>query len=141
MSSHKTRHLALITAMALAVSVFPDSAFARWRDGTGPGGRGPLTGRGAGYCAVYSVPGYQINAVPRPGMGGAAFFRNGRGYRNRYNTIGLTRWKRGSTTTPTTPAQPAITREQHLEALKKQVEYLKKEMERITRQISDIQSE
>jgi len=27
-------------------------------DGTGPGGRGPMTARAAGYCAGYSVPGY-----------------------------------------------------------------------------------
>lgn|SRR5690554_976626 len=27
-------------------------------DGTGPMGYGPMTGRGAGYCAGYSVPGY-----------------------------------------------------------------------------------
>ena len=26
-------------------------------DGTGPAGFGPLTGRGAGYCAGYPVPG------------------------------------------------------------------------------------
>jgi hypothetical protein len=27
-------------------------------DGTGPGGMGPMTGRAAGYCAGYNVPGY-----------------------------------------------------------------------------------
>lgn len=27
-------------------------------DRTGPWGAGPMTGRGAGYCAGYSVPGY-----------------------------------------------------------------------------------
>lgn len=27
-------------------------------DGTGPVGAGPMTGRGAGFCAGYSVPGY-----------------------------------------------------------------------------------
>jgi len=29
-----------------------------WGDGTGPMGRGPMTGRGAGFCAGYNVPGY-----------------------------------------------------------------------------------
>ena len=27
-------------------------------DGTGPGGMGPMTGRGAGYCAGFGGPGF-----------------------------------------------------------------------------------
>jgi len=38
-------------------------------DGTGPAGFGPMTGRAAGYCAGYPVPGY-VNPIP------------GRGFRN-----------------------------------------------------------
>jgi len=45
-------------------------------DRTGPGGLGPMTGRRAGYCAGYSVPGY-VNDVPGWGRG----FGYGRGYR------------------------------------------------------------
>ena len=33
-------------------------------DGTGPQGLGPMTGRGAGYCAGFDTPGY-ANPVPR----------------------------------------------------------------------------
>jgi len=29
-----------------------------WGDGTGPLGLGPMTGRAAGYCAGFPVPGY-----------------------------------------------------------------------------------
>ena len=36
-------------------------------DGTGPGGMGPMTGRAAGFCAGYPVPGYMNQAV---GYGG-----------------------------------------------------------------------
>ncbi|MFW6390061.1 MAG: DUF5320 domain-containing protein [Halanaerobiales bacterium] len=43
-------------------------------DGTGPVGRGPMTGRGAGYCAGFNVPGY-MNAVP--GRGRARAWRRG----------------------------------------------------------------
>ena len=32
-------------------------------DGTGPGGMGPMTGRAAGYCAGYAVPGYMNRAI------------------------------------------------------------------------------
>jgi len=37
-------------------------------DGTGPFGYGPLTGRRAGYCAGYPVPGY-MNPLPGRGLG------------------------------------------------------------------------
>lgn len=50
-------------------------------DKTGPSGAGPMTGRLAGYCAGYSVPGYMN---PRFGYGrgwGRAFCRGrGRGW-------------------------------------------------------------
>ena len=45
-------------------------------DGTGPAGLGPMTGRGAGYCAGYSVPGYMD---PIPGYGFGRGFGRGRG--------------------------------------------------------------
>ena len=42
-------------------------------DRTGPAGLGPMTGRAAGYCAGYSVPGY-LNPIP-----GRGFYGVGRG--------------------------------------------------------------
>jgi Family of unknown function (DUF5320) len=41
-------------------------------DGTGPAGLGPMTGRAAGLCAGYSVPGY-MNPI-----GGRGFRSRGR---------------------------------------------------------------
>jgi len=41
-------------------------------DGTGPRGQGPMTGRGAGFCAGYSVPGY-MNPVAGRGIGVRSF--------------------------------------------------------------------
>ncbi len=49
-------------------------------NGTGPNGKGPMSGRAAGYCAGYGMPGYSNNAAgmgrgfgfgygPRRGMG------------------------------------------------------------------------
>lgn len=64
-------------------------------DKTGPNGIGPMTGRGAGYCAGYSTPGY-INPVSGRsgfgvGRGGAPYgggrgrtFGGGRDYGSRY---------------------------------------------------------
>jgi hypothetical protein len=41
-------------------------------DGTGPAGLGPMTGRAAGFCAGYPVPGYM-----NPVMGKAGFYGSG----------------------------------------------------------------
>ena len=54
-------------------------------NGTGPAGMGPMTGRGAGYCAGYSTPGY-TNPIAGGGFGrgmgrGGGFGRGiGRGF-------------------------------------------------------------
>ena len=47
-------------------------------DGTGPRGMGPMTGRGAGYCAGFGQPGF-ANPVPRRGWFGLGF-----GWRRQY---------------------------------------------------------
>lgn len=39
-------------------------------DGTGPGGYGPMTGRAAGFCAGYAVPGYANPVFCRGFWGG-----------------------------------------------------------------------
>jgi hypothetical protein len=38
-------------------------------DGTGPAGMGPMTGRAAGYCAGYDMPGYMNPYGGRMGGG------------------------------------------------------------------------
>jgi hypothetical protein len=52
-------------------------------DGRGPAGAGPMTGRGAGFCAGYSIPGY-LNRGPGLGLSGAGInptvYGRGRGY-------------------------------------------------------------
>ncbi|NLY52710.1 MAG: DUF5320 domain-containing protein [Firmicutes bacterium] len=61
-------------------------------DGSGPMGFGPMTGRGTGYCAGFSVPGYM-----NPGWGwvrrGRGFGR-GRGWRHMYYATGVPGWAR-----------------------------------------------
>jgi len=54
-------------------------------DGTGPAGFGPMTGRAAGYCAGYGVPGY-ANAWPGRGYfgWGRGFWGDGRRWWGRY---------------------------------------------------------
>ncbi|KYK21966.1 hypothetical protein AYK24_02895 [Thermoplasmatales archaeon SG8-52-4] len=48
-------------------------------DGTGPQGRGPMTGRSAGFCAGFSSPGY-ANPEPARGFGRGIGRGFGRGY-------------------------------------------------------------
>lgn len=49
-------------------------------DRTGPAGAGPMTGRGMGYCAGFSVPGFMN---PEFGAG----FRRGRGFRRGFRRM------------------------------------------------------
>jgi len=116
-----------------------------WGDGTGPAGGGPMTGRGAGYCAGYNVPGYSNPAVP--GWGGGGFGR-GRGNRYRYYATGVPGWARFGTNpyynyAPTNPYYGAtgITKEQQLNALKSQADLLKKNLEDIEKAIGDLEKE
>ena len=46
-------------------------------DGTGPLGKGPMTGRTSGYCSGYGLPGYD-NPFSRQGFGTG--FDRGRGF-------------------------------------------------------------
>ena len=48
-------------------------------DRTGPGGMGPMTGRGAGYCAGYPAPRYMNSVGGRSGFGYGRGFGRGRG--------------------------------------------------------------
>jgi hypothetical protein len=52
-------------------------------DGTGPMGFGPMTGRAAGYCAGYGVPGF-MNAIPGRPLRAAGYAPYGPGYATPY---------------------------------------------------------
>ena len=101
-------------------------------DGTGPQGLGPRTGRAAGYCAQYPVPGY---ANPNLGRG---FYRGGgRGRRNLYYATGLTGWQRGAYSYPP-PVVQTIPKEQEVAELKNEAEYVENELKEIKKRIQEI---
>lgn len=118
-------------------------------DGTGPGGMGPMTGRAAGYCAGYPVPGY---ANPVGGRGLRGFGRGGgRGWRNQFYATGLTGWQRAAMGYPpfgapmsavpyAAPFAPAMTGEQQLDALKGQAEYFKEALDGIRKRIEELEA-
>jgi len=95
-------------------------------DGTGPMGTGPMTGRGAGYCAGYGAPGF-ANPMPRRGLG---FQSGGRGWRHMYYATGLLGWMRFGAAPPTP--------QQETDALKAQAESLRQELDAINKRIEDL---
>ena len=121
-------------------------------DGTGPGGMGPMTGRSAGYCAGYSVPGY-MNPVGGRGMGmgwgrGRGFGRGfgwGRaGYGLPAYGAAVNPYAYGGAVNPHAyggaPFASAITAQQELDGLKGQAEYLKDSLDEIKKRIEELES-
>jgi len=113
-------------------------------DGTGPGGMGPMTGRAAGFCAGYPVPGY-VNPVGGRGMGmgwgrGRGFGR-GRGW----GRAGYGMPAYGSAVNPYAyggaPFAPTIAPQQELDGLKGQAEYLEDALDGIKKRIEELESQ
>ena len=110
-------------------------------DRTGPRGMGPMTGRAAGYCAGYSVPGF---ANPIPGRGfGMGFGRGlgrggwGRGFGRgwAYPHVG------GYYGMPYAyPYAPVMSSEQEADMLKAQAEDMQSSLEDINKRISELES-
>ncbi len=116
-------------------------------DGTGPMGLGPMTGRAAGYCAAYSIPGY---ANPMPGRGSFGFGRGwfghsgGRGWRHWYWTTGLPGWARAAYGYPAFgggvyPYGPELGPKEEMDMLKSQAESLKEELGNIQRRMETLE--
>jgi len=120
-------------------------------DGTGPGGMGPMTGRAAGFCAGYSVPGF-MNPVGGRGYGGWGR-GGGWGRRNWFHATGLPGWARagyglpawGGAVNPyaysSAPFSSGLTAQQELDALKGQAEYLEDSLDGIKKRMDELQSQ
>ncbi|MBN2406316.1 MAG: DUF5320 domain-containing protein [Elusimicrobia bacterium] len=115
-------------------------------DRTGPEGMGPMTGRGAGYCAGYDVPGYMNPAgwggYPRYGRG---FGGRGRGFRHRFFAAGMPGWARGrgwyGWGTVPYDAPQSLDPASEKEGLKRESEYLKKELQEIQSRIKELEKD
>ena len=115
-----------------------------------------MTGRGAGYCAGYAMPGYDNHMGGRWfGAGGRG---GGRGYRNMFHATGQPRWARwggygypmggygygypmggagwGAWGMP--PMAPVWSPEQETEALKQQAAMLSQQAEMLGQQLEAI---
>jgi len=126
-------------------------------DGTGPGGMGPMTGRAAGFCAGYPMPGY-ANPVSGRGMGmgwgrgrGGGFGR-GRGFG--WGRAGYVLPAYGGAVNPYAyggavnpyayggaPFAPTVAPKQELDSLKGQAEYLEDALDGIKKRIEELESQ
>lgn len=119
-------------------------------DGTGPMGMGPMTGRAAGYCAGYGVPGYMNPAPGRGfyGRGRGGFGRGGGrgggwGRRNWYYATGLPGWTRASMGMPAfggvNPYAAGMAPEEEMEILKNEADILKNQLKDIQERIEALE--
>jgi hypothetical protein len=116
-------------------------------DRTGPVGMGPMTGRAAGYCAGYAVPGYMNPVLGRGyrfgfGRGG------GRGRRRWFYATGPTGWYQAAYGIPFwgsdygyVPVPVSAAPEQEMDVLKKQSEHLEKTLADLNQRIQELESE
>lgn len=124
-------------------------------DRTGPMGMGPMTGRGAGFCAGFPVPG-AMNAVPGRGFRGGGGGRGGRGgrrgWRHGYYATGVPGWQRAAWgwpafgaasayaptgAAPFVPSAPAP--QQELDFLKRQAEGFAGTLDQINQRIAELE--
>lgn len=114
-------------------------------DGTGPAGLGPMTGRRAGFCAGYGMPGYANSGWGRGwGRGG-----RGRGWRHGYYATGLPGWARGGWSVPWGPVpyappapwpQDAPIDVDDVDALREQAGYLEEALGNVRKRLDELAS-
>lgn len=121
-------------------------------DRTGPMGMGPMTGRGAGHCAGYAMPGFAGRGPGRGIWGGGR--GRGRGRRNWFYATGVPGWQRaawgwpsfgfgGPAGGPGAPfvAPPTMSRDQELDLLRRQAEGFAGALDEIRRRIDEIEAQ
>lgn len=123
-------------------------------DRTGPAGMGSMTGRGAGYCAGYSAPGYANPGGGRSFGGGRGMFGGrgrGRGFRNQYYATGQPGWSRYGVMPPWGGAEevpygepyysPESDPKEETEMLRSQSDYLKQQLDNIKKRMAELEKE
>jgi len=108
-----------------------------------------MTGRAAGFCAGYPVPGYMNPVGGRGywgggrGSGRGGGFGRGRGFGWAGAGYGMPAW--GGAVNPyaygAAPFAPAVTAGQELDGLKGQAEYLEDSLDEIKKRIEELESQ
>ena len=100
------------------------------RDRTGPAGMGPMSGRGAGFCAGTGRTRYEMTANGRGyGMG------CGRGWRNRFYATGMPGWMRFGAMAAEAPIPNPVMEKQ---SLKHQADALQAQLDAIQKRLAEI---
>jgi hypothetical protein len=101
-----------------------------------------MTGRAAGFCAGYPVPGFTNPIMGRGGLGRFGGRGRGRGYRNMYYASGFPGWTRNNMDAynPNVAyASPAIPPQQEAEALRNQARYLQDNLNALNDRIQELE--
>jgi len=105
-------------------------------DRTGPLGLGPRTGRAAGYCAGYPVPGFMNPYVGRLHL--RLGFGYGRGFRRAFWPV----YSYPITPSPTAYGggfyQPLVEPKQEMEMLTEEAKALKEQLDTINKRVSEL---
>jgi hypothetical protein len=117
-------------------------------DRTGPDGYGPMSGRGAGFCAGYPASRFMDPAWGRGRGRGFGRGGGGGGWRHRhwYRATGLPNWHRGWAADPyytvplAAPFAPMMAKDEELEVLKNQAKYFEQALENLRGRIREIDS-
>lgn len=113
-------------------------------DGRGPIGSGPMTGRGAGYCTGYSVPGYMNAARGGGSFGYGRGCRGGRGPGSGYFGGGRPFTGRRFQNSPYPYdykyPQTEFSAETEAKMLKQQTEFMQKNIEILNERIRQLES-
>jgi len=105
-------------------------------DRTGPAGLGPMTGRAAGYCAGYSVPGY-MNPISGRGGGFGRGWGRGFGWRRMSYPYGANY----DYAAPYSAYPERIPPEQEANMLAEQAKALGNELEAVKKRIKELEAE
>lgn len=112
-------------------------------DRTGPFGQGPMTGRGAGFCAGYGAPGFTAGGWGRGmGRGGNMNFRGGRGFRNRFFATGVpfSRGVYNNYAAGESFRREDFSPDDEIRMLREQADFMKSEVEAISSRIKELES-
>jgi hypothetical protein len=115
-------------------------------DRTGPMGAGAMSGRAAGHCAGFGIPGH-LNAQPGRGFGigfgrgrgflGRGFAGGGRGWRHWFHATGLPRWTRyGAYPVPYSEADSGLEKQ----ALENEARVLQTQLDSIKKRLSELET-
>ena len=113
-------------------------------DGTGPAGMGPMTGRAAGYCAGFPVPGYMNPYGGRLALGfGWGGFGRGRWYPHAAPFRTIPYGVNPYSTFPygAYPYAAPYSKEQEKEALTNQIKVLEDQIAAVRKRIEELETE